>query len=44
MLLAYLDPGAGSLILQVWIAGLLGGVFVAKHYWHQFKRKVFGGG
>jgi hypothetical protein len=44
MLLAYLDPAAGSLILQVWIAGLLGALFVARHYWQQLKRKVYGKG
>ena len=30
MLLAYLDPGSGSLLLQVLIAGLLSGLFFLK--------------
>jgi hypothetical protein len=30
ILLAYLDPGTGSLMLQVLIAGLLSGVFFMK--------------
>ena len=30
MLLAYLDPGSGSLLLQVMIAGLLSGMFFMK--------------
>jgi hypothetical protein len=29
-LLAYLDPGSGSLLLQVMIAGLLSGMFFMK--------------
>ncbi len=31
-LLAYLDPGSGSLLLQVLIAGLLSGMFFMKSY------------
>jgi hypothetical protein len=30
MLLAYLDPGSGSLLLQLLIAGLLSGMFFMK--------------
>ncbi|MBW1649283.1 MAG: hypothetical protein JRJ44_01135 [Deltaproteobacteria bacterium] len=34
---AYLDPGSGSYILQVVIAGFLGAVFTIKLYWKKFK-------
>lgn len=34
---AYLDPGTGSIILQVIIAGLCGGLFAIKLFWRQFK-------
>lgn len=30
---AYLDPGSGSYILQMLVAGLLGGVYAIKLYW-----------
>lgn len=33
--LAYLDPGSGSFILQLLIAGLLGGAFIVKTYWRK---------
>lgn len=42
---AYLDPGSGSLIIQVIIAGLLGIAVTAKFFWHNillllgFKRR-----
>jgi hypothetical protein len=32
-ILAYLDPGTGSMVLQLLIGGLLGGAFVIKHQW-----------
>lgn len=39
----YLDPGSGSILIQVLIAGLLGGAFLIKSYWSKikalFKRK-----
>ena len=34
---AYLDPGTGSLLLQVLIAGLLGVLFTVKMYWRKCK-------
>jgi hypothetical protein len=37
---AYLDPGTGSLVLQMSIAGLLGGIFVVKNFLGQLKKKV----
>jgi hypothetical protein len=39
----YIDPGTGSMILQVVIAGLLSGIFIIKTQWRRlvsfFKRK-----
>jgi hypothetical protein len=40
---AYLDPGTGSLALQMSVAGMLGALFMLKGYWRQFKHKLFGG-
>ena len=34
---AYLDPGSGSIILQVIVASLLGGAFIVKSYWKKIK-------
>ncbi len=36
--LAYLDPGTGSMLLQLLIAGILGALFTIKMYWYRFKR------
>ena len=36
-LAAYLDPGSGSFLLQVLVAGLLGGVFAVKRFWGNLK-------
>jgi hypothetical protein len=30
---AYLDPGTGSYVLQVLLAGLLGGAYAVRHFW-----------
>ncbi|MCB9262749.1 MAG: hypothetical protein H6607_10275 [Flavobacteriales bacterium] len=32
---AYLDPGSGSQILQMLVAGLIGGAYAIKIYWHR---------
>jgi hypothetical protein len=37
VLLAYLDPGSGSYLLQLLIAGLLGGAFVIKSQWARIR-------
>lgn len=41
--LAYLDPGTGSFIIQMLMAGLLGGAVAVRIYWKKivawFKRK-----
>ena len=34
---AYLDPGTGSQLLQLFLAGLLGALFTIKMYWKKFK-------
>lgn len=34
---AYIDPGSGSYILQLVIAGLVGGAFLLKSYWANIK-------
>ena len=39
---AYLDPGTGSMILQVLVAGVLGGLFAIKMYWRQLKARFTG--
>jgi hypothetical protein len=38
---AYLDPGTGSILLQVLIGGVAGLGVVAKLYWHRL-RGLFG--
>jgi hypothetical protein len=41
---AYLDPGTGSIIIQVVIAGLFGVIFVIKLFWGKIKnlfKKLF---
>lgn len=37
MILAYIDPGTGSLILQVLIGGLAGAAVFAKYRWGQIR-------
>ena len=32
---AYLDPGTGSIILQLLLGGIAGGLVIGKLYWHQ---------
>jgi hypothetical protein len=42
---AYLDPGSGSYLLQLLIAGALGGLVVLRMYWSRvsaFIRRLFG--
>ena len=40
--LAYLDPGTGSYVLQMIIAGLLGAAFAIKMSWVRIKRFITG--
>jgi hypothetical protein len=45
--LAYLDPGSGSFLLQLLLAGVLGGLFVLRAQWSRVKgffRRVFSRG
>jgi len=42
---AYLDPGTGSLVLQVLVAGLLGAVMAIRIYFQRLKsffKRIFG--
>jgi hypothetical protein len=39
---AYLDPGAGSFILQILIGSIAGGVVVLKLYWIRARNYLFG--
>ena len=42
---AYVDPGTGSYVLQLLIAGLLGALFALKVFWHKlvaFFKGLFG--
>jgi hypothetical protein len=34
---AYLDPGSGSFLIQLLIAGLVGAGFIIKAYWKKIK-------
>ena len=38
--LAYLDPGTGSFLLQVLAGGMFGGMFLVKRFWGQLKGLV----
>ena len=37
---AYLDPGTGSMLLQMVVAGFLGAVAMIATFWRSFKSKV----
>jgi hypothetical protein len=34
---AYLDPGTGSMMLQLVLGGIAGAMVVGKLYWHRFQ-------
>ena len=34
---AYLDPGTGSMILQLLLGGVAGALVIGKLYWHRLK-------
>lgn len=45
-IMAYLDPGSGSYLLQLLIAGIVGGALLLRAYWARvggFIRGLFGG-
>lgn len=35
LVLAYLDPGSGSMILQILLGGIAGAVVAVKLFWHR---------
>ncbi len=37
---AYLDPGTGSYVCQIMLAGILGGIFVIKLYWARIRMSI----
>jgi hypothetical protein len=37
-LLSYIDPGSGSLLLQIIAGGVAAGAVVARLYWRRLKR------
>ena len=37
---AYLDPGTGSMMLQLLLGGIAGAMVVGKLYWHRFRAFV----
>ncbi len=38
---AYLDPGTGSMLVQMLLGGVAGAMVIGKLYWHQVKA-IFG--
>ncbi len=41
---AYIDPGTTSLVIQMLIGGVIGGLFTIKIYWQRLKAYVTGRG
>ena len=41
--LAYLDPGTGSAVIQMVVAGVMGALFVMKMYWRKLVAFFSGG-
>ena len=39
---AYIDPGTGSYVLQLAIAGALGASYAVRHFWGRVKSLLFG--
>ena len=44
MIFAYIDPGTGSFLLQVLLAGVLGGLATLKFYWGRVRAFFSRGG
>ncbi len=40
--MAYLDPGSGSILIQMLVAAALGGAYLVKVYWKKLKRLFTG--
>ena len=38
---AYIDPGSGSLVIQIIIGALVGAGITIKIYWYKLKEKIF---
>jgi hypothetical protein len=38
----YIDPGSGSLVIQMIVGALVGFGIAIKVYWYKFKEKIFG--
>lgn len=39
---AYIDPATGSMLLQVLVGGIVGGLFVLKTYWRRIRNWLTG--
>lgn len=39
---AYLDPGSGSMLLQLLLGGIAGVAVAGKMYWHRIKARFSG--
>ncbi|MCM2258702.1 MAG: hypothetical protein NDJ94_23970 [Vicinamibacteria bacterium] len=39
---AYIDPGAGGLLIQALLGGLATAAFLISRYWHQLVRRIKG--
>ena len=37
---AYIDPGTGSMIVQILVGGIVGGLVAIKLYWRKFKTYI----
>ena len=40
--LAYVDPGTGSYLIQIIIAGVLAAIFVIKGFWRSIRERLAG--
>ena len=38
----YIDPGSGSLVIQMIVGALVGAGITIKIYWYKLKEKIFG--
>ena len=43
MIFAYLDPGSGSMLLQILLGGIAGVAVAGKMYWQRIKARFSGG-
>lgn len=40
MIIGYIDPGSGSILIQLLAGVIVGTLFVIKLYWQRFKRMM----